>query len=76
MDVTSAEALVQFRSEVINGTGFNTRDKDSLIALVQTESESETISDVVDDGSGTIEYEEFLKMMTTKILTGFPRAKA
>merc|ERR1739848_144118 len=26
------------------------------------------ISDVDDDGSGTIEYEEFLKMMTHKIL--------
>ena len=66
MDVTRADALVQFLSAVINGTGFNTRDKDSLVTLVQTESESEMISDVVDDGSGTIEYEEFLKMMTTK----------
>ena len=75
MDVTSAEALVQFRSEVINGTGFNTRDKDSLIALTQTKSESETISDVVDDGSGTIEYEEFLEMMTHKILNRDPTDK-
>merc|ERR1712046_28324 len=31
------------------------------------------ISDVDDDGSGTIEYEEFLKMMTHKILTRDPK---
>ena len=60
MDVTRADALVQFLSAVINVTGFNTRDKDSRVTLVQTESESEMISDVVDDGSATIEYEEFL----------------
>ena len=30
------------------------------------------ISDVDDDGSGTIEYEEFLKMMTHKILNMDP----
>ncbi len=66
MDVTRADALVQFLSAVINVTGFNTRNKDSRVTLVQTESESDMISDVVDDGSGTIEYEEFLNMMTTK----------
>merc|ERR1712224_980418 len=31
------------------------------------------ISDVDDDGSGTIEYEEFLKMMTHKILNRDPK---
>merc|ERR1719316_136928 len=31
------------------------------------------ISDVDDDGSGTIGYEEFLKMMTHKILTRDPK---
>ena len=31
------------------------------------------ISDVDDDGSGTIEYEEFLKMMTHKILNMDPK---
>ena len=33
------------------------------------------ISDVVDDGSGTIEYEEFLEMMTHKILNRDPTDK-
>ena len=32
------------------------------------------ISDVDDDGSGTIGYEEFLKMMTHKILNRDPKA--
>jgi len=31
------------------------------------------IADVDDDGSGEIEYEEFLKMMTTKMLNQDPR---
>merc|ERR1711865_1363139 len=31
------------------------------------------IADVDDDGSGTIEYEEFLKMMTHKILNRDPK---
>ena len=31
------------------------------------------ISDVDDDGSGTIEYEEFLKMITHKILNMDPK---
>merc|ERR1712098_194872 len=31
------------------------------------------ISDVDDDGSGTIEYDEFLKMMTHKILNRDPK---
>ena len=31
------------------------------------------ISDVDDDGSGTIEYDEFLKMMTHKILNCDPK---
>merc|ERR1719329_1715491 len=31
------------------------------------------ISDVDDDGSGTLEYEEFLKMMTHKILNRDPK---
>merc|ERR1711972_651315 len=31
------------------------------------------ISDVDDDGSGTIEYEEFLRMMTHKILNRDPK---
>merc|ERR1712050_452580 len=31
------------------------------------------ISDVDDDGAGTIEYEEFLKMMTFKILNADPQ---
>ena len=34
------------------------------------------ISDVDDDGSGTIEYEEFLKMMTHKIVNRDPNLKA
>merc|ERR1712026_87669 len=33
------------------------------------------ISDVDDDGSGTIGYEEFLKMMTHKILNRDPKDK-
>merc|ERR1739843_45578 len=31
------------------------------------------IADVDDDGSGTIEFDEFLKMMTTKILNRDPK---
>ena len=34
----------------------------------KTEKIQKNISDVDDDGSGTIEYEKFLKMMTQKIL--------
>ena len=33
------------------------------------------ISDAEDDGSGTIEYDEFLRMMTHKILNRDPKDK-